>query len=354
MLSVLNMKFRIIILLFISALLAQNVPAIQVSGLYQATIPVTDESISKRKLAIRHALIQVLIKLTGDRKIRNSSDILPLIERSERYVQQFRYKQVDKQEQKDIQFLELSVQFNETALNEGLRNYGLMIWGQERPSILVWLAYEQNQIRHFVSFEDNPEYMNMLDEVATTRGLTLMFPLLDLEDSSQINVSDVWGDFEGPILDASKRYQADVILTAKIIQVLPNLWESKWTAYMNPQTENWTSQGVLAEIVLNEGIDELADKIATQYANTGSSITEIIELLVVDIDDLNKYARVLSYLESVQSISSVQVKRVSRNEVMFTLVNRGGLSAINQSIALGKTLMLVGKNEQLIYRLLPK
>jgi hypothetical protein len=143
-------------------------------------------------------------------------------------------------------------------------------------------------------------------------------------------------------------------LTAKIIQVLPNLWESKWTAYMNPQTENWTSQGVLAEIVLNEGIDELADKIATQYANTGPSITEIIELLVVDIDDLNKYARVLSYLESVQSISSVQVKRVSRNEVMFTLVNRGGLSAINQSIALGKTLMLVGKNEQLIYRLLPK
>ena len=75
---------------------------------------------------------------------------------------------------------------------------------------------------------------------------------------------------------------------------------------------------------------------------------------MVDIDDLNKYARVLSYLESVQSISSVQVKRVSRNEVMFTLVNRGGLSAINQSIALGKTLMLVGKNEQLIYRLLPK
>ncbi|MDB9752014.1 DUF2066 domain-containing protein [Gammaproteobacteria bacterium] len=229
-----------------------------------------------------------------------------------------------------------------------------MIWGQERPSILVWLAYEQNQIRHFVSFEDNPEYMSMLDGVATTRGLTLMFPLLDLEDSSRINVSDIWGDFKDPILDASKRYKADVILTAKIIQVLPNLWESKWTAYMNPQTENWTSHGVLAEIVLNEGIDELADKIATQYANTGSSITEIIELLVVDIDDLNKYARVLSYLESVQSISSVQVKRVSRNEVMFTLVNRGGLSAINQSIALGKTLMLVGKNEQLIYRLLPK
>ena len=348
------MKFKMIVFLFISALLAQNVPAIQVSGLYQATIPVTDESISKRKLAIRQALIQVLIKLTGDRNIRNSSDILPLIERSERYVQQFRYKQVYGEGQESILLTELSVQFNETALNEGLRNYGLTIWGQERPSILVWLAYEQNQTRHRVSFEDNPEYMNMLDEGATTRGLSLMFPLLDLEDSSQINISDVWAGFKEPISDASNRYQADVILTAKIIQVLPNLWESEWTAYINHQTENWTNQGVLAEIVLNEGIDELADRIATQYANTGSSITEVIELLVVDINDLNKYARVLSYLESVQSISSVQVQRVSRNEVMFTLINRGGLSAINQSIALGKTLTLVSKNDQLIYRLLPK
>ena len=348
------MKFKMIVFLFISALLAQNVPAIQVSGLYQATIPVTDESITKRKFAIRQALIQVLIKLTGDRNIRNSSDILPLIERSERYVQQFRYKQVYGEGQESILLTELSVQFNEIALNEGLRNYGLTIWGRERPSILVWLAYEQNQTRHLVSFEDNPEYMTMLDEGATTRGLSLMFPLLDLEDSSQINISDVWAGFKEPISDASNRYQADVILTAKIIQVLPNLWESEWTAYINHQTENWTNQGVLAEIVLNEGIDELADRIATQYANTGSSITEAIELLVVDINDLNEYARVLSYLESVQSISSVQVQRVSRNEVMFTLINRGGLSAINQSIALGNTLTLVSKNDQLIYRLLPK
>ena len=103
-------------------------------------------------------------------------------------------------------------------------------------------------------------------------------------------------------------------------------------------------------------VDELNSSVgvATQYANTGSSITEAIELLVVDINDLNEYARVLSYLESVQSISSVQVQRVSRNEVMFTLINRGGLSAINQSIALGNTLTLVSKNDQLIYRLLPK
>ena len=348
------MKFRTTVFLFLFGLLAQNVYAIQVSGLYQATVPVADESASKRSPAIKQALIQVLVKLTGDKNIRSSSDVVTLIERPERFVQQFQYRQVENLEQPDVQSTEILVQFDATALNEGLRSYGLTIWGQERPSVLVWLAHEENETRRLVSFEDKPEYLNMLDAGATARGLSLLFPLLDLEDSSEINVSDVWGGFKEPILDASNRYQADVILKAKIIQVLPNLWESKWTAYINDQTLNWASQGELAEIVLKEGVDELADRIASEYANTGSSVSEVIELLVTDVDNLDKYARALSYLESVQSISSVQVKRVSINNVMFILVNRGGLAAIDQSIALGKTLELVSNNEQLTYRLLPR
>ena len=348
------MKFRTTVFLFLFGLLAQNVHAIQVSGLYQATVPVADESASKRSPAIKQALIQVLVKLTGDKNIRSSSDVVTLIERPERFVQQFQYRQVENLEQPDVQSTEILVQFDATALNEGLRSYGLTIWGQERPSVLVWLAHEENETRRLVSFEDKPEYLNMLDAGAAARGLSLLFPLLDLEDSSEINVSDVWGGFKEPILDASNRYQADVILTAKIIQVLPNLWESKWTAYINDQTLNWASQGELAEIVLKEGVDELADRIASEYANTGSSVSEVIELLVTDVDNLDKYARALSYLESVQSISSVQVKRVSINNVMFILVNRGGLAAIDQSIALGKTLELVSNNEQLTYRLLSR
>ena len=119
--------------------------AIRSAGLYQATVPVADESVSKRSPAIKQALIQVLVKLTGDRNIRDSSDIAPLIERPERFVQQFRYRQVEDQEEQNVQSTELLVQFDENALNEGLRGYGLTIWGQERPSVLVWLAHEQNE-----------------------------------------------------------------------------------------------------------------------------------------------------------------------------------------------------------------
>jgi uncharacterized protein len=352
------MKFRLLILICFFVLISQPVYAIKVSGLYQATAPVSDESASKRKRAIKQALIQVLIKLTGDRNIAKSSGINILTERPERFVQQFRYQQAanqdDQQNQSQGSSQQLWVQFDETALNGVLRSYGLNIWGKERPSILVWLAHEGDAARSLVSFEENPEYLTMLEQRASARGISLLFPLLDLEDSSRISVSDVWGGFKEPVLNASNRYQSDVVLTGRLIQILPTLWESQWSVYINNQEMHWTSQAELPEIVLEEGVDELVDRLASQYANTGSTRTEVIELLVSDINDLDEYARALAYLESLQSVTDVQVKRVSADEVMFEVISHGGLTAINQTIALGKTLELVSNSEQLNYRLLAR
>lgn len=348
------MKSGLSFIICLFVLIYQPVYAIKVSGLYQATVPVSDESASTRNPAIKQALIQVLVKLTGERNISKSSSISRLIERPERLVQQFRYRQATNEKNQQIQSLELWVQFDETALNDELRSYGLTVWGKERPSILVWLAHEGNESRRLVSIEESPEYLSMLDQRASARGVSLLFPLLDLEDTSRIRVSDIWGGFKEPILDASKRYQSDVVLTGKLIQILPTLWESQWSVYIDGQAMSWTSQGELVEIVLEEGVDELADRLASRYANTGSTRAEVIKLLVSDVNDLDEYARALSYLESLQSVRTVQVKRVSTDKVMFELISHGGLNAIDQAIALGKTLELVSNSEQLTYRLLPR
>lgn len=348
------MKCMTFFLFLLIVFLGQNASAIQVSGLYQATVPVTDETVTVRGSAIGEALKQVLVKLTGDKTITVSSEITTLIQQAERYVQQFRYRQISNVEEPTEQTTELWVQFDETALNKGLETQGLAIWGKERPSVLVWLAYEEGHSRNIVSFEDNPEYITILDDGAKVRGVPLLFPLLDLEDSARISVSDVWGDFKEPIVIASSRYQADVMLTGRLIQVSSTLWEARWSVYIGEQTETWTSQGEIPEFVLEDGVNGLADRIAAKYANMGPAITEMLELLVTDVDNVDEYARALSYLESVQSITSVQVKRVYNNNVMFELVSRGGISGIEQSIALGKTLEAISGTEQYTYRLLPR
>lgn len=351
------MKYRLFFFICTFIVAIPSVNAIKVSGLYQATAVVSDESASKRNLAIKQALKKVLIKLTGDRNIANSSNINPLFERPERFVQQFRYQQADpdsRQDPEQMPVKELWVQFDEAILNDALRNYGIAIWGRERPSILVWLAHEANDNRRLVGFEERPDFISMLDNTASSRGVSLLFPLLDLEDSSQMSVSDVWGGFKEPIFNASNRYQSDVILTGRLIQTLPTLWETQWTAFMNNQEMHWVTQGELADIVLEEGVDELVDRIAAEYANTASFRTEVIELTISEINDLDGYAKTLFYLESIQAVSEVQVKHVSANEVIFEIISHAGVDAFNQTIALGKTLELLSNSEQLKYRLIAR
>ena len=347
------MKSGILYLIYSLALIFQPAHAVKVSGLYQATISVSDESVSKRRIALKQALGKVLVKVTGDRNIKKSMSASLLFERSERFVQQYRYHQATNKWGQKKEISELWVQFDENVLNEALKTYGVSIWGKERPSILVWIVHQKDENRFFVNLEESSEYLNILENRAAARGVRLLFPLLDLQDNSQISVTDVWGGFTEPILKASRRYQSDAVLTGKFIQILPTLWQSKWSVYFDEQMINWTSQSDIADIVLEEGIDELVDKLVSHYVNTEEKNTEAIELLVNDIDSLDKYAQTFSYLKTLQSVSRVNVKQVSSTYVVFELTGDRGSDGIYQAIALDKILESVEVGDRIEYRLLP-
>jgi hypothetical protein len=167
--------------------------AVTVSGLYEAEIPVTDQLIGSRKTAIRAALRIVLVKLTGDRNAPERAALEPVMAQAERYALQFRYR--DDLSRQAQQAMKLWVQFDEDALNKIMRDYGIPLWGKERPSTLVWLASDGSTGRRLVNIEDSSDYLGMLDKRAQLRGISLIFPLFDLEDSSHLKASDIWGGF---------------------------------------------------------------------------------------------------------------------------------------------------------------
>jgi len=347
------MKSRILYFLCFSLLIYQPTYAIKVSGLYQATISVSDESAPKRRIALKQALSKVLIKVTGNRNINKSMGVSSLLERSEQFVQQYRYHQNDNEWGQKKFAHELRVQFDENAIDEALKNQGISIWDKERPSVLVWLVSQKNNNRSFVNIEENFEYLNILEDRASARGISLLFPLLDLQDDSKISVTDVWGGFSEPIVEASKRYRANVILTGKFTQILPTLWESEWAVYFDEQVVDWVSQSDVADIVLEEGIDELVDQLVSHYSDDGRQDIQVIELLVNDIENIDEYAQIFSYLTSLQSVNQVNVKEVTSRHVVFELTSERGVAGVHQAISLGKILESIEGSSELEYRLLP-
>tara|TARA_B100001250_G_scaffold407639_1_gene428729 strand:- start:1917 stop:2960 length:1044 start_codon:yes stop_codon:yes gene_type:complete len=347
------MKSRILYFLCFLLLICQPAYAIKVSGLYQAIISVSDQSESKRRIALKQALGKVLIKVTGNRNINKSMGVNSLLERSEQFVQQYRYYQNSNEWGQKKFAYELRVQFDENAIDEVLKNQGFTVWDKERPSVLVWLVSQKNNNRSFVNIEKNFDFINILEERASARGISLLFPLLDLQDDSTISVTDVWGGFSEPILEASKRYQANVILTGKFTQILPTLWESEWSVYFDKQVVNWVNQSDVADIVLEEGIDELIDHLVSYYSDTRQQDTQVIELLVNDIENIDQYAQTFSYLNSLQYVNKIMVKEVTTQHVIFELTSNRGIDSLDQAISLGKILESIEGSNKLEYRLLP-
>ena len=326
--------------------------AITISGLYEAEVPVADQSGDTRKQAVTTALRVVLVKLTGDRNAPDRAALSTVMAQAERYLLQYRYQKDSSSP--EPQAMNLWVQFDESALNDIMRNYGIPLWGKERPSILVWLASQGPEGRQYVNPEDGTGYLRVMEKRAQSRGVALIFPLLDLVDSASLKASDLWAGFREPVISASGRYQADVVLTGMIEQVIPSVWEARWTVYINEQASNWTTEGDLPEVVLDEGIDGLVDHLASRFADSGGDVQEnTVDIIVSDVVNLDQYARTLRYLASLNSVLRVNVKRVEPGQVTFQLRVHGGEMVITQAIALGSILESTAADNY-SYRLMPE
>ncbi len=329
--------YRLIIsllLMFSSASLL----AINVSGLYQTSVTVQDETAGTRSVALKQAMQQVLIKLSGNGQITNQSGASEIINRSQDFVQQFRYQQ-SVTEQGNV--IDLLVKFDEASLNQAIRNYALTLWGKERPAVLVWIAYETKGGRKMLSMEESPELLSQLEKAAESRGVPLLFPLFDLEDSNKLSVSDVWAGFEKPIQDASKRYQVDAILVGRITGSTGLDMNAKWTLLVDGQSSGWSTTG---DGLLPDTIDALTDRMAEKYVNISNSGIKVINLTVDNVNSFNDYARVVNYLESIQAVTQLMVKQVYQGTIELELVSHGGRLAINQALQLGNVIRVNGND----------
>ncbi|MCH8845723.1 MAG: DUF2066 domain-containing protein [Proteobacteria bacterium] len=329
-------SFLMILLFYALSFSPLMVQAVVVTGLYEAEVPVLDQSASSRKKNMAAVLRVVLIKLTGDRQVPSRNGVTELLLNADQYVQQFEYRTRD---EAGKQQLTLWAQFNRSSLDKILHEAAIPEWGRERPSTLVWLAVGDARGRRLTGLSDISGYVEKMEAQAKTRGIVLIHPLLDLQDTGKLQASDIWGGFQEPVLAASGRYHADVILTGRIESVLPELWEAHWIAYIDDQAYTWITQGTASETVLDEGIDGLADVLAERYGQAGTyTRSDEIEILVNDITDYNQYSKVLNYLESLNSVTNVEVKEVKLGSVVYLLTTRADIFVISKAVDLGHTL----------------
>lgn len=348
-----------LLLLLFTGLAGIQANAEVVSGLYEAEVPVSDKGETARHQAVLDAFRDVLVKASGYGGVLDDPAVAEAVGNAERYVQQFRYRE-RRLAGKPLVFW---VQFNGTSVEQLLQTQNLPVWGNSRPVMLTWLAVEENGIRELVGTGDTA-YAPALQSGAAARGIPLRLPLLDLTDRSNISASDVWGDFRGTIMEASRRYDAQVVLTGRLYRGRSGGYRVRWALYGQGEPVYWEDWGPDSGKLLRSAIDAAVDSVSLRYTqNHGQAGVSSIRLRVEDISNLQEYNRALRYLEGLNGVAGVEVTEMGAGRATFRLDLSGTRSSVVQALALGEVLDEVqhaggmdeppaGTGTELVYRLL--
>ncbi len=318
--------------------------AVRVPGLYEAEVAVPDQSNGARVQGVLNALRAVIIKLTGDRSAPTRAQVAPILRAAERYLLQYRYQETESANGQPgapaTGELRLWAQFSQSALDRDLRGAGLFIWGAERPSTLAWLARGDDHGWRWAGDEGNDDSLQALAEArARARGLGFIFPLHDLDDDARMGAAAVAATDLPAIGQASERYHPDSVLAVAIDSPAPGNWRANWTLLLGPETEQWSSEGQQLDALMHEGIDVLADHLVRRFAAAGAGGEQSgVTLNVVAVNSATGYARALQYLQSLNSVTAVQVTEVDGDSVTFELSAYGGADSVRQAITLGRVL----------------
>jgi hypothetical protein len=331
-----------LLLLLLVALGCRSAEGAEVKGLHIAEVPVAGQQTEQRNAAIRDAFREVLVKVTGHRGVVKREGLKLPIQEAAGFVQKYSYRLAPESDSAGIsdepQRL-LEVEFDEGSVNQLLRELGLPAWGGNRPLILVWLGIEKEGRRvHLTPGLDVVIEQAALD-VGRDRGLPVLLPLMDFEDRDRLRISDLWGGFSTTIRAASRRYDPDLIVSGRLHQVSDQLWRVHWTLLKENGFFNWKSEGPSRASATESGLQQLADRLAAQFAPIGN-VTDVIDfrMRIGGIQYLGDYERVQDYLQGLNSIEQVELLYAEPQAVVFDLRVRGGREVLDREISMGSML----------------
>jgi hypothetical protein len=328
-------------------LLSFNSYAVKVSDLYRVSVAVDDQSSESRKLGIQWAFQQLLVKVSGNQGIIENPALVAANLDAQRYMQGFSYQTdlVDDQ-------LYLQVWFSKALVVPLLKRAEAPIWGENRPLILNWLALEPPSEKvkteeRFVVSQSTPEWESRFRRIFAERGLPVLWPTADLEDSSALPIEQLWWLMPDAIKQASLRYQTDAILAGRLNQSAEGLWQYEGVLFNDEQTlplliSAETPQEALTMVSSKVG-QYFADLFAIKPSNTDNRAG--IRVVISKVNDFTDYSQILSYLNSITGVRNVEVARVDRDNLELYLSLEGDWAKVQRIISLDKKLISLQEKE---------
>ncbi|TYK66171.1 DUF2066 domain-containing protein [Colwellia echini] len=351
--------FKFPFLLFLLCFLLSSVKAValEVNDLYQVTVVVDSQSSEQRELAISSALQGVFLKIGGKESILQNNVLVKAQNRASSYVNQYRYQRVDNQ-------LSLVVSFNEKKVNALFKQADLALWGSLRPQVLLWLIDEQGDSRTIIAYDSEAIIPTSVTDFSKQRGLPIVMPLMDFDDSVQISESDLWGYMPEQIQQASSRYFADMVIVMRVSdstlvsdeakkmaetqnniscgllcqdQVVVTPKALDWKMYTQGALYTQQYQGVDTVTLINQGLSDITELVYQSYALSANTENDFV-IEVNKVASLKDDTQLFDFLANLSAVKAVTLISAQGDVRRFQLELLGSEQSFIASLKLNDKL----------------
>jgi uncharacterized protein len=316
--------------------------------LYRLDTLVKSQSVADRNLAAAKTLSELVVRVSGRTDAAVNPLVLSSAKKASNFLASFSYKSTTEkivEKEKSYPALNLQLTFTSQMIEKLLRDAGLPFWPAQRPSVLVWLVYQDEEGLHRGAAET--KHLDALQKQARLRGLPIIMPMLDREDNFALSAKDLWDMDHKKISSASARYNADAILVGRY-SPQQNIWKANWqlmdvknasdvtntTAYRFSDNKPWVEE------LLVSAVNATAEYYANRYAIAPSQTGP--QTLLLNVKTLSSFAafkKLQTYLKSLAMVKAVDLVMVNQEEVLMRLTIEGDQQLFVNTLALGRRLL---------------
>ena len=334
---------QIAVLVFLAFCLTPfSLSAVEIKGLFKANVVVHSQDKGERQLAVAEGLSEVFVRVSGSTEVLQAAAVLEALKKPDRYLIAYSYREIDAEQRSQADAgpnYELSLSFEEATIKGVLKSGGLPVWGAGRPEMMVWWLLGGASEQEIINAESVPEFASLISERAMMRGIPVLFPLLDLQDSAYIAPLDISGFFIDKVRVASQRYGSDIILLGRT-DIVAEGASSQWVLIAGDEVF-WSDKfnGDALEL-LSSAVDFAAEKLAFRYAvSSQHDSNKHISLVVHGVSNVSEFMLLEGYLQHLEVVTAINLAMIENETVSFEVLLASDQDQFDQVLKLGRKLV---------------
>ncbi|MEZ5491745.1 MAG: DUF2066 domain-containing protein [Gammaproteobacteria bacterium] len=350
---------QVALLLFLLACLGMpaSLSALPVTGLYTYEVAVANQSDLERSRAFREALAAVIVKVSGENRWLENPSIDRALETAANYVEAIAYRTESRLVMPDdstpvpddtvspgqpisVEQELLNVSFARGLIDQLLAQAAIPVWDSNRPSVLVWMALQNDAgERSLLSADSDPGIIRLMQQFAQQRGLPIIFPVLDFEDRRNLSADQLWALDEQAIAAASARYAPDSILAGRLLFSASGDLVGMWQFQFQDQVQVFDSLDTELASYISAPLNRITNDLARHFAITQTGVNrDVARLRIEGINGLAAYGELVTYLEELVLVDTVTVAALQGEVLELNLSLQGSRGQLSELLSLDRNL----------------